>query len=364
MSASQAVAQPVPGGRALPGIDEVPPDGAAPVGGTAGTAEEPPRRRRRKLAFLFLLVAGLAGLLGLAIWYLLFRQPIPLPTIPGEVIMPGYVTSAYGAERPMGVAVNAGGDRIWVGETEGQRIARVLDANGNQVGLMQPPVSTGTDHVPVYLALDPLTSDVYVSDRPTGSIYVYGADGTYQHTYSPAVDVAGWQPLGLAFDAAGNLYVSDVSVNPQKVLVFDRTGALVRTLGEQAALSFPNGIAVDSHGNVYVTDGNNGRLLVFDTSGTLAAKVGRGVGDGNLGLPRGLAVDAQDRVYVADSSGHAVSVYAALVAGEQRLAYLGSFGSQGIGNGEFEFPNGLAVDGRGRIYVTDSANDRVQVWSY
>ena len=44
--------------------------------------------------------------------------------------------------------------------------------------------------------------------------------------------------------------------------------------------------------------------------------------------------------------------------------YLGSFGTQGVGEGAFDYPNGVAVDGRGRIYVADSANDRVQVWSY
>jgi DNA-binding beta-propeller fold protein YncE len=361
MTASPAVAQPIPGTQPLPGSDEVPPDGAGPVG---DTAEEPPNRRRRKIALLLLLFAGLISLLTLAIWYLLFRQPLPLPSIPGEVVMPGYVTSAYGAERPMGVAVSSAGDRLWIGETEGTRTARVLDAGGNELGQMLPPVSTGTEHVPVYLAVDPVSGEVYVTDRPTGSIYVYDRAGAYQRTYRPAVPIEGWQPLALAFDAAGNLFVSDVSVSPQKVLVFDRAGVLVRTLGEDAKLSFPNGIAVDSAGNAYVTDSNNGRLLVFDAQGNLAAQVGRGVGDGNLGLPRGVAVDGQDRVYVADSSGHAVFVYAGLVAGEQRLEYLGTFGGQGIGNGQFEYPNGLAVDGRGRIYVTDSANDRVQVWSY
>lgn len=358
MNASRAVAQPIPGVKPLPDSDELPP---VPVD---GAEEEPPRKRRRKILLLLLLLAGFLALLGLAIWYLLFRQPIPIPVIPGETVMPTYTTSVYGANRPMGVAVSADGSRIYVGETEGDRTARVLDASGSQVALMQPPVSTGTEHVPVYLAVDPLSGNVYVTDRPTGSIYVYDANGTYLRSFDPGVAFKGWQPLGIAFDAAGNLYVTDVASSPQAVLVFDRAGSLVRKLGETAGLNFPNGIAIDGAGNVYVTDSSNGRLLVFDTAGSVVAQVGRGVGEGNLGLPRGVAIDGQGRVYVVDATGQGAFVYSTVTAGENRLNYLGFFGGQGVSNGTFQYPNGVAVDSRGRIYVADSGNDRVQLWSY
>jgi DNA-binding beta-propeller fold protein YncE len=335
-----------------------------PAEDTEDAAETTPRRRRRRKAFLLLLLLlAFIGLLALALWYVLFRQPIPLPSIPGETVMPTYSTSVYGARRSLGVAVNAAGDRIYVGETEGDRIARVFDGSGNLLGLMEPPVSTGADHVPVYLAVDPINGEVYVTDRPTGSVYIYDANGTYQRAFEPE-GLEGWQPLAIAFDTAGNLYVSDVSVNPQTVLVFDRNGSQTRTLGETAGLNFPNGIAVDAAGNVYVTDGNNGRLVVIDTSGAVIAQVGRGTSQGNLGLPRGIAIDGQGRVHVGDATGQGVFVYAVLKPGERRLDYLGFFGGQGVSNGAFQFPNGVAVDGRGRVYITDSGNHRVQVWTY
>lgn len=365
MDASRAIAPPIPdthpGTQPAPNVDETP-GGAAPPG--EGTAETPPDRRRRKLALILLLLGSALVLIGFAIWYLLFRQPInPIPPLPGEVVMPGYVTAVYGAERPMGVAVNAAGDRIYVGETEGRQTARVFDGQGNELAALLPPKSTGTDHVPVYLAIDPLTSQVYVTDRPQGAIYVYDANGGYQREFSAQGAPAGWQPLAIAFDGTGNLYVSDVSSVPQRVLVFDRGGALVRTIGDTAKLSFPNGIALDPAGNVYITDSNNGRLLVFGADGALVAQVGRGVGEGNLGMPRGVVVGG-GRVYVADATGQGVFVFSQLKPGEQRLAYLGFFGGEGVANGTFEFPNGIAADGRGRLYVTDSANDRVQLWSY
>jgi DNA-binding beta-propeller fold protein YncE len=353
-------ASPIPA-ESVPGIGEVPPAG---VGPTDAVDEEPPRRRRRKLLLLLFLLLGFILLLGVAIWYLLFRQPIPVPVIPGETIMPGYVTSMYGASRPMSVVTTPAGDRIYIGETAGSLTAMAVDAQGTEQFRLVPPVSTGGDHVPVYLALSPLTGEVYVSDRPTGSIYVYSADGKYLRAVQAPPDAKGWQPLGLAFDAAGYLFVTDVGVLPHRIRVFDPAGTQVRVLGEDLAMDFPNGVAVDDAGYVYVTDSNNGRLLVLDEGGNIVARVGRGVGEGNLGLPRGVAIDGQGRVYVVDSSGHMVFVFGRYQEGSSRLEFLGSFGSQGSADGAFAYPNGIAVDGRGRLYVADSANDRVQLWSY
>ena len=134
--------------------------------------------------------------------------------------------------------------------------------------------------------------------------------------------------------------------------------------GQNEAMAFPNGVAVDAAGYTYVADSNNGRLLVFDQGGSLVTSVGRGAGEGNLGLPRGVVADGQGRVYVVDTSGQMVFVYAQYQPGSSQLDYLGSFGTEGIDNGQFAYPNGIAADGRGRLYIADSTNDRVQLWSY
>jgi DNA-binding beta-propeller fold protein YncE len=336
-----------------------------PAGAPAELEADPGnRRRRRKVAVLLLLFLGLLLLLGVAVWYLFFRQPIPLPLplIPATAI-PAYTTSVYGANSPAGVAVSSTGDRIYVTETEGDRVVRMYDAGGNELGILQPPAETGGEHVPVYAAVDPTTNEVYVSDRPTGSVYVYDRDGAYQREYRPAAAIEGWQPLGLAFDATGNLYVTDVSA-PQRILKFDPAGALIQTYGEDEGLLFPNGVAADADGRVYATDSNNGRLFVFEADGTVVGKIGRGSGAGNLGLPRGIAIDSSGRIFIVDSSGQGVLVYAALVAGEEQPEHLGFFGGHGVADGQFAFPMGIAVDGRGRVYIADTANDRVQIWSY
>ena len=332
-----------------------------------GEPEQQPRSRPRRKAFFLLFVLGLlATLVTVTLWYFLFRQPIttlPLPGIP-QVEVPAYSTAVYGAMRPSGVAVSPSGDRIYVTQSEGARTGLVFDASGARVGTMAPPAATGTDHAPVYLAIDPLTSEVYVSDRLAGAIYIYDRDGAYQRTFTLAQPRPGWQPLGLAFDMKGNLYVTDLAGPFQKVLVIDRAAAVVRTLGENDKLSFPNGVAVDAAGDVFVSDSNNGRLLMFGADGTVRAQVGRGSGQGNLGLPRGIAIDGSGRVFVADSTGQGVFVYRAPGDSERRLQYQGYVGGEGVADGMFEYPNSVAIDARGRVYVADTFNDRVQIWSY
>ena len=333
----------------------------APV--TAGAPEEERRRRRRMLLLLFLM--GLLALLAaVALWYFIFRQPInPLPLIP-EVQMPGYSTSIYGPNTAMGVAVSRDGDRIYVAETEGDRALLIYDAGGNLLKTVQPPESTGTEHVPVWVAIDPVTSEVYVTDRPTGEVYIYDRDGAYQRMFALEPRIPGWQPVGIAFDAAGNLYVTDLGGAAAKIEMIDRTGSVVRTFGENDRLSFPNGVAIDRTGNVYVADSNNGRLLAYGPDGTLIAQVGRGAGIGQLGLPRGVSVDGQGRIFVGDPTAQGVHVYRIPSGDKPRLDYLGFFGGMGIDDGKFSFPNGVATDARGRVYVTDTGNDRIQVWSY
>jgi DNA-binding beta-propeller fold protein YncE len=348
-------------GLPIPATEGIP----APPVAADGEPTEQPRRSRRKAVFALLLLGLLAMLATITIWYLLFRQPIPvpLPIIP-ESQVPTYATAVYGVQRPAGVAVSPSGDRIYATQTAGDMVGVAFDGGGNKIGTMAPPEATGTDHVPAYLAVDPLTNEVYVSDRRTGTVYIYDRDGTYQRELMLVVQRPGWQPLGLAFDEAGNLYVTDLSGPYQKILVIDRTAQVVRTLGETDKLSFPNGVAVDGAGNVFVSDSNNGRLLMFDAKGTVSAQIGRGAGQGNLGLPRGLAVDEGGRVFVADASGQGVFIYRAPSGDSRRFEYLGFIGGQGAADGQFLYPNSAAIDARGRVYVADTFNDRVQVWSY
>lgn len=323
-------------------------------------------RKRRRRIFVLAILGGLFLLLVIFfLWYLLFRKPITQIIPPLDLTNPpAYQGSIYGLTKPLGIAVSTDGARIYVTQSSGDQATLLLDGAGKPVAVLAPPADITAHASQLYVAVNPLTGDVYATDRTAGAVNHYRADGSYvdQFENGPTIDV--WQPLAIAFDTNGNLYVSDVGGGDQTVHVFGPDGALLRNLGSEGLFSFPNGIAVDKAGYVYVSDSNNGRLLVFDPAGTQVAIVKRGPGQGELGMPRGVAFDDTGRVYVVDSVGQGVHMYRPLQQGDQAPTFLARFGREGTTDGAFEFPNGIAVDGRGHVYVTDWNNDRLQVWSY
>lgn len=317
------------------------------------------KRRRRKIALLVLLLAIIA--------YLLYRLLTGGSSLPGvSQQLPHYDTSIYGAAQPMGVAVSPDGDRIYVTESGGRRLVRVYDRSGEQVDSLKPGGHKGSWRLPVYVAVEPETGDVYVSDRLREDVEIYDQNGKYLRSLKPKGRLGrSANPLGLAFGPEDDLYMTDVNGERRlhRVLVFGDGQKPLRRIGTPGVFWFPNGIAVDSDGDVYVADSNDGRLTIFDSKGKPAASIQRGVADGDLGLPRGVAIHG-DKLYVVDTTTHAVKVYDIGGGVKEAPSYVGSFGVEGFTDGAFEYPNGIAIDGDGRIYVTDRENNRVQVWTY
>ena len=310
-------------------------------------------------------------LLGLvAVDYVRNGRPLSrLPGIPpsiGSLLFspPQYVQSTGGLAAPMGVAVAEDGT-IYVAESGGERMVRHFESDGKPLGAFAPPGTDAGARVPVYVAVS-RKGNVYVTDRAAQTVYVYTSQGEFVgHLPSPFGD-DGWQPLGVSFDREGNIYVTDVTPEKHRVLVLDPDGKLKLSFGKQGSgdgeFFFPNTVVVDRTGRMFVSDGNNGRVQMFDPGGKFLGVIGRGSTRGDLSLPRGLAVDDTDHLlFVVDTSRHAVQYYDISGATPR---FVNSFGDSGSPDSDLAFPTGIGVDGSGRVYVADREHNRVSSWRY
>lgn len=186
-------------------------------------------------------------------------------------------------------------------------------------------------------------------------------------------------PVGIAADAAGNIYVSDQASHTVRRIALDGTISTVAGTGEAgfsgdggpavaARLAWPSGLAFDSAGNLYIADEQNNRIREVTTGGTIQTVAGNGVagfaGDGgpataaSLALPDGVAVDADGNLYIADTASHRIR----RVGGDgviQTIAGSDQYGTSGDGGPAAQAllinPRSLAFDQSGNLVLTDSA---------
>jgi DNA-binding beta-propeller fold protein YncE len=180
--------------------------------------------------------------------------------------------------------------------------------------------------------------------------------------------VAGWPRLpadvtlgpvsAVATDVADRVYVAHRG--PKPVLVFDRDGAFLRGWGH-ASIKTPHGLRIDPAGNVWLTDIGNHLVLKFDPDGKLLLSLGRkgeaGADADHFDRPTDVAVTPTGEFYVTDGYGNA-RVFKFAPDGK----LLTRWGKKGTGAGEFNLPHAVCLDAKGRVYVGDRENNRVQVF--
>ena len=168
------------------------------------------------------------------------------------------------------------------------------------------------------------------------------------------------------------------------VLKFDPSGKLLTSFAS-GMMVFPHGIHVDRDGNVWVTDGQDNKprrargaapdsplppapaklighqVFKFSPDGKLLLTLGvAGGGTGSTGFfqPNDVATAPNGNIYVAEGHG---GDNARIVVFDPKGKYLREFGKLGTGPVEFDQPHALAFDSKGRLFVGDRSNNRIQI---
>jgi len=274
------------------------------------------------------------------------------------------VKSTYGDFGTLsGVAVNKSGTRFYAVDTSKQKVWIISDA-GAVIGSFGSPAEEGKEEgfaAPIFVAVG-ANDEIYVTDRQRAQISVYSPLGKFIKRFVPQVTGSFvWSPLAIATDTKGNVYVTDATQGEHRVLVFDKQGKLLRKFGSQGSqngqFNYPNGIAVANDGKIYVADSNNARVQVFSNTGKRLKTI-MGTGEGGLTHPVGIDVSRSGEMHVVESFGHKVNVF------DTDGTYLYGFGELGIMDGQFRYPQGIAINKNGRVIIADRDNSRLQIWQY
>ena len=254
---------------------------------------------------------------------------------------------------PGGIATDANGS-VYVSDWRNFRIQKF-----SSDGAFITKWGTGDFGIPSGIDVDN-TGNIYVTDLGYDCVQKFTPDGIFIGKWgsSGSEDGEFHDPLDIATDSSGNVYVIDSGND--RIQKFTSDGIFISKWGRSGSgdgeFDKPLGIAVDNSGNVYVTDICYGddRIQKFTSNGVFISKWGEGWGD-TLEWPRGISMDGNSNVYVADT--YFISKFTA--DGE----FITKIGEAGTDQGQLSGPQDLCVGSNGRVYVADTANNRIQVFS-
>jgi uncharacterized repeat protein (TIGR02543 family) len=246
------------------------------------------------------------------------------------------------------------------------------------------PATSALLSFPCAVAVD-ADGDLYIADRQRirkisgGTITTVAGTGVagYSGDDGPATSAQLYNPTGVAVDTAGNLYIADSNnYRVRKVSVLGTITTVAGTgtagysgddgLATSAEINYPVGVAVDAAGNLYVAEYYNHVIRKVSPGGTITTVAGTGVagysGDNGpavsakLEKPSDVAVDTAGNLYLADYQNYRVRKVSA--AGTiTTVAGSGSPGSVGDNgpatSAALGFVSGVAVDSTGHLYLAD-----------
>lgn len=203
---------------------------------------------------------------------------------------------------------------------------------------------------------------VYIADEKVLAIFIYNPETGQVELIKNGQHARFKLITGLTLDDSDTLFVSDSEL--RHVLVFDKQHKAQASISQ--GMSTPAGLAVDNENRfLYVADSQLDQVLVYDADPPY--KLLRTIGKpgskhelttpGDFSRPTNVAVDKDGNLYVTDTFNNRVEIF------DADGNFIREFGKAGDGPGYFARPKGIAVDSDGHVWVADAVQDRVQVFT-
>ena len=290
-----------------------------------------------------------------------------------KAVMPAYPTVPPDAGIPLSIKVgNLEGTPLAI-KYLGAISATVTVLAGSDQGYADGTGAAAKFNSPAGIALD-AAGNLYVADQynnrirkitPAGVVTTLAGGATAGFRDGGAADAWFNQPLGVAVDETGAVYVADYVNNRIRII----SNGIVGTFsgdGGSSQYYYPTGIAMNNHNLAYVADMNNHRIreiinaTVFTVAGGLQGFADGTGADAKFNQPYGVALDPNGTLYVADQGNHAIRK---ITSGGVVTTLAGGTDGRADGAGtaaRFELPRALAIDPQGNIYVADFYNPHIR----
>ncbi len=320
---------------------------------------------KRKTAYIWMgTIVGLSIALFAAIHFLNLGQEVDKAANNvkgGEPNFSYFIQGDFKSPLDKPMDVSKIGEYVYVTDTNNKQV-QVFDSTGTSIFKFGKEGEGEGEFMFPYGITGDKDGNVYVADLYNGNISIFSKKGKFikyfeeKDSATPAIT----SPAGLRiFD--NKLYVTDIE--SKKVIVFTLDGKkqleIVSASSTEDTFNAPNAVTIDSENNIYVADSGNLRVVVFDKTGKFTRSINGNKdtnGDSKFVNPRGLAVDSNGTLYMIDNMTH--FVYAFDKKGEQVY----QFGGLGSENDQFFLPNGLFIDEKSQMYITDTFNQRIAVY--
>jgi uncharacterized protein (TIGR03437 family) len=314
----------------------------------------------------------------------------------GSLVGDGGMATLAQLSYPRGLAVDPQG-RILIADTNNSRIRRFIPGGtittiaGEYQGFFgdNGPATSADLNEPEGVAVDK-NGVIYISDYGNQRIRAISTNGTISTITGSVAGFAGDNgsaatglinsPQGITTDSQGNLYIADTGNNRVRMI---STADIITTFAGRGNYAGDNGPAIsatfsepsfatlDSAGDLYVSDQDNYVVRKIDTSGKITTIAGTGIsgstGDGGAATsarfasPQGLAFDNSGNLYVVDGIDNTVR----MITPAGTISRVAGGGTS-LGDGGpaqiamLNYPHGIAIDGKGNIYIADNQNNRVR----